>query len=71
VDDSSITLDMEVFKLDDEIRVSIANDEAGVVQTVVGRTWKITLPNAVAGSETIKDGVVAEGLSVLTVDHAA
>jgi hypothetical protein len=70
-DDIDIMLDMKVFKLDDEFRFNITNDQTGILQTIIGRTWKIVLPSAISGSETIKDGSASEGMSVLLKDHAA
>ena len=71
VDDIDITIHLNPFKIGDEFRFELTNDEAGVIQTVVGRTWKMVLPSVAAGAETIKDGAVSEGLEILTRDHSA
>jgi hypothetical protein len=70
-DTTSITYNLKVFKENDEIRFTLSNDRAGLLQTIFGRLWYTSLPSATSGSETIDDGVVREGLNVLVPDHAA
>jgi len=70
-DDGDIEIDLQVFKIGDEFRFSMTNDEAGVIATLVGRAWKISLPTGVAGVNRIPDGFVSEGLDLLIRDHSA
>jgi len=67
--DSDIYIDLNVFKLNDEFRFNLLNDEAGLLEQMVGRIWGIELPSATSGAETITDGVVVEGINVLRLQH--
>lgn len=62
VDDTDMVVNLNAFALNDRITMSITNDEAGILQTLIRSIWTFALPSN--ASPTIPDDLVEEG-----VDH--
>lgn len=57
-DDLDIVIKLNPFALDEEFHFDMANDEAGLIQTLIKTVWNFSLPSS--GSPTLVDALLAE-----------